>query len=43
MNFFKIFVIKRILLKGMTKSQSYFVWGFVALAVLATALDTILT
>ena len=42
MNFFKIFVIKRILLKGMTKTMMYLLWGFVALATLATALDTIL-
>ena len=42
MNIVKLLLIKRIILKGISKPMVYLLWAFLALVATATALDTIL-
>jgi hypothetical protein len=42
MNIVKLLVLKRIIIKGLSKPMSFLLWGFIILFALATALDTIL-
>jgi hypothetical protein len=42
MNIVKLLVLKRIIIKGLSKPMTFLLWAFLALVVVATVLDEIL-